>query len=107
MINEYRVGWAVETLKSVVNYCTPWTNTYAFPIPLLSYMGWPTVCVNVIRARGLHVCGQSAYLHIAFSFVFTTGPDQCAGYNATYRVIIYYYLVCSYYYYSSCFCRYI
>jgi len=48
------------------------------------------------------VCVGNVHIYrilIVFSFVFTAGRDQCAGYNATDRVIIYYYLVCSYYFY--------
>lgn len=53
----------------------------------------------------LYVCILDINGFFFFSFVFTTGRDQCAGYNATNRVIILLPTVCSYYYYySGCCC---
>lgn len=98
-----------------MNVCTPYAKDVYLPsaIYVIQGGGPPSASVNkcadayMYRVLGvLYVCILDIN-RFFFSFFFTTGRDQCAGYNATNRVIILLPTVCSYYYYyyySGCCC---
>lgn len=53
----------------------------------LRYAGW--VCIKVRKWGAVCVYIENVFILFFFAVVFTTGRDQCAGYNATDRVITY------------------